>query len=46
MFQGDYIGVNPYDETDTYDLNQGYEENADSSAPTFGYVLKDVITIE
>ena len=46
VFQGDYIGVNPYDETDTYDLNQGYEENADSSAPSFGYVLKDVITIE
>ena len=46
VFQGDYIGVNPYDETDTYDLNQGYEENANSSAPTFGYVLKDVITIE
>ena len=46
VFQGDYIGVNPYDENDTYDLNQGYEENADSSAPTFGYVLKDVIQIE
>lgn len=46
VFQGDYIGVNPYDERDTYDLNQGYEENADSSAPTFGYVLKDVIQIE
>ena len=46
VFQGNYIGVNPYDESDTYDLNQGYEENADSSAPSFGYVLKDVITIE
>ena len=46
VFQGDYIGVNPYDESDTYDLKQGYEENANSSAPTFGYVLKDVIKIE
>ena len=46
VFRGDYTGVNPYDESDTYDLNQGYEENANSSAPTFGYVLKDVITIE
>lgn len=46
VFQGDYIGVNPYDETDTYDLNKGYEENKSSSAPTFGYVLKDVIQIE
>lgn len=46
VFQGDYIGVNPFDESDTYDLNQGYEENENSSAPTFGYVLKDVIQIE
>lgn len=46
VFQGDYIGVNPYDENDTYDLNQEYPENENSSAPTFGYVLKDVITIE
>ena len=46
VFQGDYIGVNPYDESDTYDLSQGYQENANSSAPTFNYVLKDVITIE
>lgn len=46
VFQGDYIGVNPYDESDTYDLSRGYQENANSSAPTFNYVLKDVITIE
>lgn len=46
VFQGDYVGVNAYDETDILDLNDGYEENADSSAPTFSYVLKDVITVE
>ncbi|MBO5153484.1 MAG: BMP family ABC transporter substrate-binding protein [Eubacterium sp.] len=46
VFQGDYIGVNPYDGNDTYDLNQEYPENENSSAPTFGYVLKDVIKIE
>lgn len=46
VFQGDYIGVNPYDETDTYDLNNGYVENQNCSAPTFHYVLRDVITIE
>lgn len=46
VFKGNYIGVNPYDPTDTIDLNDGYEENANSSAPSFGYVLQDVIIIE
>jgi basic membrane protein A len=46
VFKGDYTGVNPADATDTIDLNQGYQENANSSAPTFDYVLKNVITIE
>lgn len=46
VFQGEYIGVNPEDESDTIDLRKGYWENEKSSAPTFYYVLKDVITIE
>lgn len=46
VFYGDYIGVDPDDETDQYDLNKEYIENATSSAPTFHYVLRDVITIE
>ena len=46
VFQGDYKGVNPDDETDTIDLRQGYEENKNSSAPTFSYILEDVITVE
>lgn len=46
VFQGDYIGVNPYDETDICDLNKGYKENEMCSAPTFSYVLEDVITVE
>ena len=45
-YVGDYTGVNPFDETDTIDLKDGYDENATSSAPSFGYVLKDIITIE
>ena len=45
VFEGDYIGVNPYDESDTCDL-KGYEENAKGSAPAFSYVLEDVIRIE
>lgn len=46
VFKGDFIGVNPEDENDIYDLSDGYTENRNSSAPTFHYVLKDVITIE
>ena len=46
VFCGDYIGVNPYDPSDTIDLKDGYNENADSSAPSFHYILQDVITIE
>ena len=40
------MGVNPNDESDTIDLNQGYRENETTSWATFGYVLEDVITVE
>ena len=43
VFRGDYLGVNPDDESDTYDLKKGYAENRDYSLPSFHYVLKDVI---
>lgn len=46
VFQGNYIGVDPFDPTDTYDLSQGYDENRSSSAPTFHYVLQDVIHVQ
>ena len=46
VFKGDYMGVNPNDESDTIDLNQGYRENETTSWATFGYVLEDVITVE
>ena len=46
MFQGEYIGVDPENESDTIDLREGYLENENSSAPSFHYILKDVITIE
>ena len=46
VFVGNYIGVNPYDEEDTYNLKKEYKENANSSAPTFSYILKDYITLE
>ena len=46
VFRGNYLGVNPNDSTDVYDLNKGYQENQYSSWPTFHYVLKDVIQVE
>lgn len=46
VFEGEYIGVNPDDPSDTIDLREGYRENEKCSAPTFSYILKDVITIE
>ena len=46
VFKGNYVGVDPFDETDTYDLSNGYMENETTSAPMFHYVLKDVITVE
>lgn len=46
VFQGDYIGVDPEDPKDTCNLKKGYIENENSSALTFHYVLKDVITVE
>ena len=46
VFQGDYVGVDPNDPEDVIDLNHAYHENKDASAPSFHYVLKDVITIK
>lgn len=46
VFKGDYTGVNPTDPSDTCDLNQGYQENRDSSLPTFRYILDGVMALE
>ncbi len=46
VFEGDYQGTNPFDETDRIDLNEGYIENEFMSAPSFGYVLDDIIVEE
>ena len=45
VFVGDYLGVDPFDASDTWDLNKEYHENENSSAPTFHYVLQDVIEV-
>lgn len=46
VFKGDFTGVDPFDETDTYNLNEAFIENKESSAPMFHYVLNDVIRVE
>jgi basic membrane protein A len=46
VFSGNHIGVNPLNPADTIDLNQGYTEHQNSSNPSFGYILKDCITLE
>ena len=45
VYVGDYLGVDPVDETDTWDLRTEYHENETSSAPTFHYVLQDVVVV-
>ena len=46
VFLGDYTGVDPQNPEDTIDLRQEYIENKESSAPTFHYILDDVIHVE
>ena len=45
VFQGNYLGFNPNNPGDTWNLNIPYIENEKLSAPTFCYVLRDVITV-
>lgn len=45
VFKGNYIGVDPFNPEASYDLNLGYIESESTSAPSFHYVLKDVITV-
>jgi basic membrane protein A len=46
VFSGNYTGVNPINQAETIDLNTGYTECQYSSNPSFGYVLRDYITVE
>ena len=45
VFSGPFTGVNSFDPNDRIDLHTPYKENETSSAPSFCYVLDDVITI-
>lgn len=46
VFKGAYVGINPNNKSDVIDLKYGYLENQTSSAPSFNYVLQDVICIK
>lgn len=46
VFKGDYVGINPDNPSDTFDLKNGFIENENTSFPLFDYILKDVVTIK
>ena len=46
VFVGNYVGVDPQNPEDVINLRSGYEENKSASAPSFHYVLKDVISVK
>lgn len=46
VFQGDYIAVDPDDESEWIDLHEGFIENESSSIPQFCYLLQDVVTVD
>ena len=46
IFQGDYLAVDPNDPNDVWDLNTEYLENANASAPSFHYILQDIVVEE
>ena len=46
VFKGAYTGTDPFDPNDTIDLSKGYVENEKQSAPSFHWVLNEVITVE
>ena len=46
IFKGNYVGINPDNTNDGWNLNTPFIENQHRSAPSFNYVLQDVITIE
>lgn len=45
VFKGNYLGINPDNQYDFYNLTTGYEENKTQSAPSFYYLLDGYITI-
>ena len=46
VFKGNYTGTDPDNPEDRIDLNAGFEENRDSSVPSFHFILDGCITVE
>lgn len=46
VFSGEYYGYDPENSSDTISLRVEYIENREASAPTFHYILKDIVIIE
>ena len=45
VFKGPYTATNPYT-NETIDLKDGFDENGTQSAPAFGYVINEIITVK
>ena len=45
VFKGDFLGVNPFDKDDVWNLNTPFYENKEKSAPAFNYILQDCIIV-
>ena len=45
VFRGPYTGVDPDDARDRIDLSEGYTENAERSAPSFHWILDEVVSV-
>lgn len=46
VFSGPYTGVNPRNSGAIIDLSKGYTENANSSNPSFCYILQDCVVLD
>ena len=46
VYSGEYYGFDPETPTDTINLRMEYIENRDSSAPSFHYILRDIVIVE
>ena len=45
VFRGPYTGVDQDDARDRIDLSEGYTENAERSAPSFHWILDEVVSV-
>ncbi len=46
VFSGEYYGFDPENPSDSINLSMEYIENRDASAPSFHYILRDIVIID